>query len=96
MVVVFGNYSAPLDEVDAHRERHLGFVRGLIDEGRLLAAGRREPPDGSVLLFAGGDPQDALALLAEDPYALAGVVEYRVAATFAPGAVAPGLEGLQA
>ncbi|MFM9139866.1 MAG: exodeoxyribonuclease III, partial [Solirubrobacterales bacterium] len=35
------------------------------------------------------------ALLAEDPYALAGVVEYEAVAVFAPGAVAEGLEGLQ-
>ena len=95
MVVVFGNYTAPLEEVDAHRERHLGFVRGLMDERRLLAAGRREPAEGSVLLFAGSDSQDALALLAEDPYALAGVVEYETVAVFEPGAVAEGLEGLQ-
>ena len=95
MVVVFGSYTAPLEEVDAHREVHLGFVRGLMDERRLLAAGRRDPADGSVLLFAGDDAQDALALLAEDPYALAGVVEYEAVAVFNPGAVAAGLEGLQ-
>ena len=96
MVVVFGSYAAPLEDVDAHREVHLGFVRGLMDERRLLAAGRREPAEGSVLLFAGDDAQDALALLAEDPYALAGVVEYEAVAVFTPGAVADGLEGLQA
>jgi uncharacterized protein YciI len=95
MVVVFGNYTAPLEEVDAHREVHLGFVRGLMDERRLLAAGRRDPADGSVLIFAGDDAQGALALLAEDPYALAGVVEYEAVAVFTPGAVADGLEGLQ-
>ncbi len=87
MVVVFGSYTAPLEEVDAHREVHLGFVRGLMDERRLLAAGRREPAEGSVLLFAGDD--------AQDPYALAGVVEYEAVAVFNPGAVAAGLEGLQ-
>ena len=96
MVVVLGNYTAPLEEVDVHRERHLGFVRGLVDEGRLLAAGRREAGDGSVLLFAGNDPEDALALLGEDPYALAGLVEYEAIAVFTPGAVAPGLDGLTA
>jgi len=96
MIVVLGRYTAPLEEVDRHRETHLGFVRGLIDERRLLAAGRREPADGSVLLFAGDDPEDALALLAEDPYALAGVVEYEAVAVFAPGAVAEGLDGLKA
>lgn len=95
MVVVFGSYTAPLDEVDVHREQHLGFIRGLIDERRLLAAGRRDPADGSVLLFAGDDAQDALALLAEDPYALAGVVEYEAVAVFAPGAVAEGLDALR-
>ena len=96
MIVVFGSYTAPVEELDRHRERHLGFVRGLVDEGRLLAAGRREAGDGSVLLFAGNDPEDALALLGEDPYALAGLVEYEAIAVFTPGAVAPGLDGLTA
>ena len=96
MVVVFGKYTAPLEQVDEHRERHLGFVRGLVDEGRLLAAGRRREGDGSVLLFAGDDPEDALSLLGEDPYALAGLVRYESAAVFTPGAVGPGLDGLKA
>ena len=95
MIVVLGSYTAPIEEVDRHRERHLGFVRGLVDEGRVLAAGRRQPADGSVFLFAGDDPEDALALLAEDPYALAGVVEYEALATFLPGVVAPGLDSLK-
>ncbi|MBU3673887.1 MAG: GTP cyclohydrolase [Solirubrobacteraceae bacterium] len=94
MIVVLGSYTAPIEEVDRHRERHLGFVRGLVDEGRVLAAGRRDPADGSVLLFAGDDPEDALALLAEDPYALAGLVTYEAVASFSPGLVAEGLDGL--
>ena len=41
MFVIFGNYTAPLDEVDSHREAHLQFLGGLVASGNVVASGRR-------------------------------------------------------
>jgi len=92
MFVIFGNYIAPLEEVDSHREAHLQFIGGLVDEGRIVAVGRRAAGDGSVVILSAESPGAALALFDDDPYIEAGVVEYQLAAEFTAGAKAPGLE----
>lgn len=91
LTIVQGRYLAPLDEVDAHREAHFAFADGLVAGGRLLMAGRRTPPDGSILVFRGDDGEGALDALAADPYVSAGVVAYEVVAVFTPGRYAPEL-----
>lgn len=91
LVVVTGEYLTPIAEVDAHREAHLEFIAGLVRNGRVLLAGRRTPPDGSVIVFRGGNADEALRLLDDDPYRAAGVVAYDAVGVFTPGVHAPGL-----
>ena len=92
MFIVFGKYTAPLEEVDSHREAHLEFISGLVASGNVVASGRRAEGDGSALVLSAGSREEVLALFDGDPYVLAGVVEYELAAEFKPGAAAPGLE----
>jgi len=92
MFVIFGNYTAPLDEVDSHREAHLQFISGLVASGNVVASGRRAEGDGSALVLSANSRAEALSLFDQDPYVLAGVVEYELAAEFTAGAKAPGLE----
>ena len=91
LVVVAGEYLTPIAEVDALREAHLEFIAGLVQGGRVLLAGRRTPPEGSVIVFRGGDPDEALRLLDDDPYLAAGVVAYDAVGVFTPGVHAPEL-----
>ncbi len=97
LTVIQGRYVAPLADVDALREAHLAFVDGLVTQGHLLLAGRRTPPDGSLLVFRGEDAGAALQLLAsDDPYVAGGVVEYEAVGVFTPGRHAPELSALLA
>lgn len=91
LVVVTGEYLTPIAEVDAHREAHLEFIAALVSEGRVLMAGRRTPPDGSVIVFRGSEPDEALRLLDDDPYRAAGLVAYDAVGVFTPGVHAPAL-----
>lgn len=91
LVVVTGEYLTPIAEVDAHRAAHLEFIAGLVRDGRVLLAGRRTPPEGSIVVFRGGDPDEALRLLDDDPYRHAGVVAYDAVGVFTPGAHPPEL-----
>lgn len=91
LVVVTGEYLTPIAEVDAHRDAHLEFMSGLVREGRVLLAGRRTPPEGSVVVFRGEDPEEVLALLDDDPYRAAGLVAYDAVGVFTPGVHAPAL-----
>ncbi len=62
--------------------------------GSVLAAGRRTPPTGGVILLAEMEPERAATFFDEDPYVLAGVATYELIASFTPRLRAPGLEGL--
>ena len=92
MIIVRGRYLAPLEDVDAVRADHVGWIAEHVAAGTVVAAGRTTPPDGSVMLFAGFDPDAALEVLADDPYVAAGVAEYRVEAVFTPVVHAHGFE----
>jgi uncharacterized protein YciI len=94
MHIVSSTYTAPLEEVDRHREAHLAWIAEHVRAGHVLAAGRRTPPTGGVILLADMEPAQAAAFFDEDPYVLAGVATYEILAAFAPIVKAPGLEGL--
>ncbi|CAB4917863.1 unannotated protein [freshwater metagenome] len=91
VTVVLGTYTAPEADVVAGLPAHLVFLEELLADGRLLTGGRNVPGDGSVLVLHGVEPNDALAVLAPDPYVTSGVVRYEVAGAFLPGMLAPGL-----
>lgn len=91
LTVIKGTYLASLDAVDAHRDAHLAFLKEHVAAGRTILGGRRTPPDGSILVFRGGDADAVLATMANDPYVLAGVVGYELVGVFTPGTHAPQL-----
>ena len=95
MLVVSSRYTRPLEDVDRVREDHLEWIGEQVAAGRVLAAGRQTPPAGAVILLKGVAREDVPALVAGDPYVVAGVAEYEVAAEFSPGIVAPGLDALK-
>jgi len=78
MLVLTSTYTAPLDEVDAHRDDHIAFLRGLADTGHVVAFGRCRPPTGAVVLAVGWTAAEARAALTHDPYVRAGVAEYEI------------------
>ena len=76
MFVFVSEYQAPLEEVDEVREEHLKFLAGLNEQGRILISGRRNPPVGGVVVIDAADLEEAKAVMAEDPFAKAGVAKY--------------------
>jgi uncharacterized protein YciI len=76
MFVFISEYQKPLDEVDQHREAHLAFLAGLNEQGHILVSGRRNPPVGGVVVIDAEDLDAAKAIMAEDPFAKAGVAKY--------------------
>jgi uncharacterized protein YciI len=76
MFVFVSEYQKPLEEVDQHREAHLAFLAGLNERGHILVSGRRNPPVGGVVVIDADDLEHAKAIMAEDPFARAGVATY--------------------
>ena len=62
----------------ANRPAHLAYLEGLGDKvkvGGAILADDLKTPVGSVLIFAGENEADVRAILAEDPYARAGLFD---------------------
>lgn len=76
--LLLSHYVRPLAEVDAVRAEHLAHLERHRQAGRFLAWGRLVPPSGGFVLARGMDRATVDAVLAEDPYSVAGVAEWDV------------------
>jgi uncharacterized protein YciI len=76
MFVFISEYQKPVEEVDQHREAHRAFLAGLNEQGLILVSGRRKPPVGGIVVIDADDLDHAKAIMAEDPFAKAGVAVY--------------------
>ncbi|MFF8731369.1 YciI family protein [Streptomyces sp. NPDC015171] len=78
MFVLELTYTAPLDAVDAVLQDHVAWLEEQYEKGFFLASGRKNPRDGGVILAVAEDRARVDALVASDPFVVAGVCAYRV------------------
>lgn len=76
MYVMISRYLVPLDEVDKARDEHLAFLDGLVKQGKLVIAGRQDPPVGGLVMIEAETEAEARELMAADPYVVRGLAEY--------------------
>ena len=84
MYLMISTYVVPLDEVDRLRDAHLAFLDSLEERGLVASAGRQDPPVGGVIILDVDSAEEALAVLADDPYVTGKAAEYRPIG-FTPG-----------
>ncbi|MGY5125552.1 YciI family protein [Streptomyces nigrescens] len=78
MFVLELTYTAPLERVDAVLEQHVEWLQKEYAAGHFLAAGRKVPRNGGVILASGMDRATVERIVSEDPFTLAGVCAYRI------------------
>ncbi len=74
-------YRRPLEEVLPVLEAHRAYLRGLMDQGLLLASGPFDPRSGGALLLRvpDGDVHGTLDRVRDaDPFTLGGVAQYEL------------------
>ncbi|AMM34240.1 YCII-related domain protein [Sinomonas atrocyanea] len=77
MLIVSLTYRVPMDVVEAHLEAHRSWLRDAVDRGLVVAAGRKNPRTGGILLSLA--ERGALeAAIAEDPFSVHGVADFEV------------------
>ncbi|OKI00688.1 hypothetical protein A6A06_17205 [Streptomyces sp. CB02923] len=91
MFVLELTYTAPMERVDAALADHVDWLKKHYAAGHFLAAGRKVPRDGGVILASVTDRATAERIIAEDPFTVAGVCDYRIT-EFVATTTAPGLE----
>lgn len=92
MYVVSLTYRVPQDIVDFHNDAHISWLQQAFDDGVFIAAGRKIPRTGGLLLSQ-ADRATLDAALARDPFYVNGVADFEVM-EFHAGRVAPGFENL--
>lgn len=76
MFVVLVRYVRPLEVIDSLLEEHREFLGRYLSSGVFLAAGRREPRTGGLILARGEDEKVLREILREDPFHREGAAEY--------------------
>ena len=61
-------YIRPLEEIDAHVEAHIAWLRQHYAAGTFLLSGRRVPRTGGVIVTRGESLEAVEALLKTDPF----------------------------
>jgi len=64
------------DVVTEHRPAHRDFLRALLEQGTVLAAGAyTDGPAGALLIFRGDSREHIEQILADDPFQKRGLVQ---------------------
>jgi uncharacterized protein YciI len=92
MYVISLSYKVPQEIVDYHLDDHVSWLQEAFDEGVFIAAGRKIPRTGGLLLST-TDRDRLEASLAKDPFYVNGVAEFEVM-EFHANRVAPGFDNL--
>lgn len=78
LFVVDLTYTVPFDEIEPHIDAHMDFISALQADGTLLAAGRKEPRTGGIVLATAPSLEMLRDRMAQDPFAMAGVADYAI------------------
>lgn len=90
MFVISVTYQKPLEEVDAHLEAHIKFLKENYAKGFFLASGRQIPRTGGIILALASSKAEVEALIKHDPFYIHDVATYAIT-EFTPSMTSPEL-----
>lgn len=91
LFIVDLTYTVPFDQVEPHLDAHMAFIAELTANGILLAAGRKEPRTGGIILATAPSLESLRDRMERDPFATTGVASFRIT-EFVPNTRHPGFE----
>lgn len=78
MFIVLIEYVAPIERIDALMSRHVAFLEPHLRTGMFVAAGRRNPRTGGVVLARAESREELTALMADDPFVAEGAATFEI------------------
>lgn len=90
MFIISLTYQKSLEEVDAHLNAHVEFLKTHYAKGIFIASGRKVPRDGGVIMALSPTRADIEAVIALDPFNIHGVATYEIT-EFVPSMTSPEL-----
>lgn len=76
MFIVSLTYTAALEQIDAHLEAHIAFLKEHYDQGHFLASGRKVPRTGGIILVAASSREAVEAIVQNDPFSIHNLATY--------------------
>lgn len=90
MFIISLTYHKAFEEVDAHLNAHVEFLKNNYAKGVFIASGRKIPRDGGVILALAPTRAEIEALIACDPFYIHDVATYEIT-EFMPSMTSPEL-----
>ena len=78
MFIIELQYKVPLPKIDAHMRAHVAFLKKYYASGNFLISGRKIPRDGGIIVAVGKSREQIEGIIAEDPFVVRGLADYRV------------------
>ncbi len=94
MFIVSLTYKCPLEEVDKHLNAHIDYLKEQFANKSFIAAGRKIPRTGGIILSNVKTKDELQLILAQDPFYKADVADYEIT-EFIPSMTADGFENLK-
>ena len=73
--VIYAKYTGDKEKVLAHRPAHREYMRKLLDEGKLIAAGPFADDSGGLFIYDVESSEVASTMVTKDPFSIKGVFE---------------------
>ena len=80
MLIASSRFITDPSRAEPHRQAHIDWVEQHIGEGLFLFAGPKADKSGGIILAKGNDRDRLAAILAEDSWVQAGIVENEIIA----------------
>lgn len=90
MFIISLTYHKSLEEVDAHLNAHVAFLKENYTKGFFLASGRKTPRTGGIILALASSKEEIEALIKHDPFYIYDVATYAIT-EFTPSMTSPEL-----
>ena len=78
MYVISLSYKVPLDTIIEHRPAHLEWLQIHYDSGLFIASGRKNPPNGGVIISKAIEREVLEKILQSDPFSLNDLADYEI------------------
>ena len=73
--VIYAKYTSDKEKILEHRPAHRGYVRRLLDEGKLVLAGSFADDSGGLFVYDVESPEVASRMVTKDPFSIKSVFE---------------------
>lgn len=79
MFIIDIHYTAPLEEVDKHKDGHVLYLKKYIDNNTFIVTGRKVPATGGILIANAASKEEVEKIITEDPFYQNKVAEMTIA-----------------